>query len=1000
MFAMVAAAAAVLLIAALIGGFSRVAPGELAVADSPLFRSSAGRLRPGWSWRPPLLWRTYRYPPEPTLEWEGVVEHPDGREGARVKVAASLDLRLDPAAVTSFHRLLGPDWRASLTAELERQARLALESVEAPLGTGRDRARERVTQRVGGVLDRAGAVATRFEISLTAWQQVAESPAPGRILLVGLDGLDWRLADPLMEQGRLPHLQSLVDRGIRAKFRSMSPMLSPVIWTSMATGVPPERHGILDFVAPGPDGKPIPVTSNLRRIPALWNILSEAGMSVGFVAWWGTWPAEPVNGVIVSDRLAYTLFGLDRAAGPPTEALFHPPGLAAELVPLKVDPTDITVRDLQRFVHLPGDRFPTGADDLQRIDEARRSLAATGTYEAVALHLLRTRSFRLFAVYFEAPDVMCHLFMPFRPPQREGVSDERFGMFRDAVDETYVHHDEILGRLLAEVDLEETTVVVVSDHGFRTDLHRPVGDARIGHGQAAEWHRKFGVLVMAGPPLRRGERVTEAGILDLPPTLMALLGLPAAEDWPGRVLEEAFMPAFLQEHPPRRVDTYGVLGPEGERLALSSQADEALLETLTALGYLTPGGTQASAPGPQGPRTPGSFNNEGSSLMSAGRFREAGKAFRRALEIEPDFLPARSNLGLVLMMQGRLEDAREELERAHRQEPRRPGLMNLLGSLAGNLGEAEESEGWFRKALEIDPNHTDALNSLGILLEEQGRLEEASAIYRRAVTVDPDFALGWNNLGNVAKGRGLRRDAESHYRRAIEADPAFIGPYNNLGLLLQEDSDFERAVQLYEEALERLPGHLEVRNNLASLYHQMGRYDEAAAEYRHLIQESPRYAEAYNNLGVLYGEMGDKQAEIEQYRRAIEVRPDYADALHNLGLALLKAGRTEEAGERLAQALEAEPGHLSARRNLAILEMQRGRAAEALQALEEGLRLSPRSAALHSLRGLVLAQLGRTAEACAALERSQALEPDQPDVRRAREDLGCGAERDRSAPGR
>ena len=87
---------------------------------------------------------------------------------------------------------------------------------------------------------------------------------------------------------------------------------SPVIWTTMATGLLPAEHGITDFVVATPGGD-VPVSSSLRRAPALWNMLSQAGRRVAVLGWWATWPAETVRGVVVTDRYGLTE---DRAVSP------------------------------------------------------------------------------------------------------------------------------------------------------------------------------------------------------------------------------------------------------------------------------------------------------------------------------------------------------------------------------------------------------------------------------------------------------------------------------------------------------------------------------------------------------------------------------------------------------------------------------------------------------------------------------------------------------------
>src|SRR2546425_12503994 len=98
-------------------------------------------------------------------------------------------------------------------------------------------------------------------------------------------------------------------RGARANLKTIRPILSPVIWTSIATGMKPSRHGIVDFVVNARDtGALVPVTSAMRQVPALWTLMSRQGIDVAVVAWWATWPAETVRGSMVTDRVAFQLF--------------------------------------------------------------------------------------------------------------------------------------------------------------------------------------------------------------------------------------------------------------------------------------------------------------------------------------------------------------------------------------------------------------------------------------------------------------------------------------------------------------------------------------------------------------------------------------------------------------------------------------------------------------------------------------------------------------------
>ncbi|MFQ5768788.1 MAG: alkaline phosphatase family protein, partial [Acidobacteriota bacterium] len=139
-----------------------------------------------------------------------------------------------------------------------------------------------------------------------------QGPLPGRpsgahVLIIGLDGADWDRMKPMMEQGRLPALADLVKRGASAKMAVDRPPLSPLLWNTVATGRPPDEHGVLNFVEYDPRvGKMIPISGRRRRVKALWNLADDAGLTSVTLGWWATWPAEEVRGAMVSDRWSYS----------------------------------------------------------------------------------------------------------------------------------------------------------------------------------------------------------------------------------------------------------------------------------------------------------------------------------------------------------------------------------------------------------------------------------------------------------------------------------------------------------------------------------------------------------------------------------------------------------------------------------------------------------------------------------------------------------------------
>lgn len=430
-----------------------------------------------------------------------------------------------------------------------------------------------------------------------------------KVLLVGIDGATWRVAAPLADAGRLPVLQALRGRGAQGLLRSDRPMKSPSLWTTVATGYGRGRHGIDGFVytVPGREG-PVLVNSTLRKVPALWDLAGSAGLESGIVGWWATWPAEPIRGWMVTDRLTRSRWS-EWSDGVPARWLAHPEELTRELLAQVRDPGRLTADDVREIVELDDEeraefdaaQHPVRAHALSVLKFA---WATQRSYEEMAVQMLESRGQPdLAAVFLIATDPVSHTFWHHWEPAAFGLEPgpehERLGA---AIPNIYRHNDAYLGRLLELVD-EETVVMVVSDHGFHAGGRLPetvdaaemaaafdasgeaLDDDVVAVGQSGT-HQLDGILLAAGGPIL-ATKVVGATLFDVAPTVAALLGLPVAEDLPGRVLTEMIDPAFLERHPVRTVPTWeGTVERRIRDLDEASTVDPAAEEMLRSLGYI------------------------------------------------------------------------------------------------------------------------------------------------------------------------------------------------------------------------------------------------------------------------------------------------------------------------------------------------------------------------------------------------------------------------------
>lgn len=127
----------------------------------------------------------------------------------------------------------------------------------------------------------------------------------------------------------MPNWTLLTAEGYSAPLTAFVPILSPVIWTTVATGVGPDVHRVLDFQEVDPKtGQKVPISGLSRAVPAVWNLASAAGRKVGVVGWWASHPAEEVEGFFVSDHASPILYDKLSLSG-----VAYPPALEAGVAP-------------------------------------------------------------------------------------------------------------------------------------------------------------------------------------------------------------------------------------------------------------------------------------------------------------------------------------------------------------------------------------------------------------------------------------------------------------------------------------------------------------------------------------------------------------------------------------------------------------------------------------------------------------------------------------------
>ena len=495
------------------------------------------------------------------------------------------------------------------------------------------------------------------------------------VIWLGLDGLDFELLDRLVAEGKMPNWKRLSGEGYTARLSSDYPLISPILWTTAATGVPPDVHRVLDFQEVDPKtGRKGPISGESRRAPAAWNLASADGRKVGVVGWWATHPAEQVDGFFVSDRASPILF-----SDLPREGVAFPASLGPGVTQVVERDGRVGADDLAPFLDVPVDQIAaalgSGAGMENPIVALGRVVSATRVTQRIARDLYDRHRPELMTAYFEGTDEVGHLFAAFTPPRLDcaAVDEADVAKYARVVEVYYAAVDSILGQWIKRAADDGAVLLVHSDHGFKWGSDRPCGLASGSWATAAFWHRPEGVFAVWGAGVRSGQPRGAARLVDVAPTVLALLEVPGDRRMTGEPVGSAFA------KPPRftRSDRAGLAVARVASGTVSDAESSEYAKKLLALGYLSPGETTSvAAPGGTLPGlTEGAWNNLGTyELQTRKNLPAAQSAFEASLKLAPGYYSPMFNLAVLHRERGDARAAEDWLIRSLHAVPGDPSI--------------------------------------------------------------------------------------------------------------------------------------------------------------------------------------------------------------------------------------------------------------------------------------------------------------------------------------
>ncbi len=385
-----------------------------------------------------------------------------------------------------------------------------------------------------------------------------------QVCVVGIESATLDAILPLEEQGRLPFFSKILREGSHARLASLRPARRAALWTTLATGKYPYRHGVVGprtFDAPflllqapfkllplgiafetwGTRSPPSLTDSEALRVRPLWQILSRLGVPTALVGWPITSPPPADIQIALADRFFET----------EGEARFaHPMELAERARLFRTDLEEIDPTVTSRFGADPPETVLTAlAEDLWRRDLSLFLLAQDPSIEA------------LFVVLPGLADLSLRNFGGYSAVQFKGLQDPESEQAAQLLSAYYMHLDGLLAQLWNQGEGPKL-LVVVSAHGAegpqgwrearRVLLREPAVEGYLDQGSD-------GVLMLLGEGIQTEAMFRPAELVDLVPTLLYGLGFPIARDLDGAVLTAAFETGFLARQPLTFLPSYEAL---------------------------------------------------------------------------------------------------------------------------------------------------------------------------------------------------------------------------------------------------------------------------------------------------------------------------------------------------------------------------------------------------------------------------------------------------------
>lgn len=500
---------------------------------------------------------------------------------------------------------------------------------------------------------------------------------------------------------------------------------------------------------------------------------------------------------------------------------------------------------------------------------------------------------------------------------------------------------------------------------------------------------------------------TAAGIRELEKALSMHADDAVAEQYLAIALEESGQPA-------RALPWFAKLEAraQADQHPLSAELLAAWARALSAAGQPASARARIKDALDEAPQNAELWDELGTLEAQQQDWQDAGKAFTRAIQLNPDLAMAHLHLGLTLQAEQQL-GAVEEVRKADSLAPNNALITLQLAQMLVVAGDDRNALPLLRRAVELDPGspapsyqlamvlqrtghvdeaipllekaaasghaNADVLTNLGMALCQVQRAKDAIPWLQKAVSLAPRNAVAHEDLSAAYIQLSQFDDAVQQLREALQLSPDSEQLHYNLGLALKMKDDAADAIPEFEAAEKRDPSAPEPPYALGLLYLQAGRYTDAERELAASLRLQPQNGEGWATLGSVENHLDKLPEAANALAEAIRQRPDQPDPYLTLAAVLVKQNQPEQAAAQRRKAADLMRRNMNRQRaevscNSGNDLLRQGKTADAVAAFRDAVSFDPGDAEAHLGLANALQQENKVAEAASERQKAQSLQ--------------------------